>query len=74
MEQQYHYKNGLWFSRSEDGSVKIKQLKNNGKDGETEVLFEVTVDENCWASAVSSMSKKGESDGRFYKALEFHNE
>jgi hypothetical protein len=69
----FHYKNALFFKRNTDGSVTIRQMAKNHVDCK-EIAFEVTIDQNGWASIVSSMSVKGESDGRFYKALEFHNE
>lgn len=72
MEKGFHYKDGLYFRRNEDHSVTIKQMKRNHVD-ETEASFEVTIDENGWASIIASVSKDGEGDGRFYKALEWHN-
>ena len=68
----FHYKDGLFFKRNEDNSVTIKQMKENHVDCK-EVIFEVTIDENGWASIIASVSKGGEIDGRFYKAIEWHN-
>lgn len=72
MENGFHYKNGLWFTRNADHSVTITQMKTAMAD-EKEVLFKTTIDENGWASIIASVSSRGESDGRFYKALEWHN-
>jgi hypothetical protein len=72
MQEGFHYKDGLYVRRNKDHSVTIKQMKRNHVD-ETEALFEVTIDENGWASIIASVSKDGEGDGRFYKALEWHN-
>jgi len=68
----FHYKNGLFFKRNEDNSVTITQIKENNVNCK-EILFETTIDENGWASIIASVSKSGETNGRFYKALEWHN-
>ncbi len=72
METGFHYKDGLYFRRNEDNSVTIKQMKCNHVD-EKESIFEVDIDENGWASIIASVSNLGESNDRFYKALEWHN-
>ncbi len=69
----FHYKDGLFFKRNKDNSVTITQLKENNINC-TESIFEVMIDENGWASIVSSVSNKGEEDNRFWRALQFHNE
>jgi len=68
----FHYKDGLYFERNDDHSVTITKMKYNNIT-ETEVLFQVTIDENGWASIIASVSKDGEENLRFYKALEWHN-
>ena len=73
MESVFHYKNGLYFKRNEDHSVTIRQTKIDYVY-ETTSTFEVTIDENDWALIVSSVSKSGEENGRFYEALKWHNE
>lgn len=73
MEKGFHFRNGLYFRRNEDRSVTIKQMKRNHVD-ETEASFEVTIDENSWASIISTVSNGGETSDRFYKALQWHNE
>jgi len=69
----FRYKDGLFFKRNEDNSVTIKQMKESNVDCK-DVIFEATIDENGWASIIASVSKSGEINGRFYKALEWHNE
>ncbi len=73
MQQGFHYKEGLFFKRNTDNSVTVTKMKTAQAD-ETEKLFEATIDENGWASIIASVSKRGEGDGRFYKALEWHNQ
>lgn len=73
MQKGFHYKDGLWFKRNQDCSVTITQMKTAQAD-ETEILFKTTIDDNGWASIISSVSKQGEADGRFYRALEWHNQ
>jgi hypothetical protein len=63
----FHAKDNWWFKRLDDGSVRIMQIINK------ENLVDITFDANTWASIISSVSAEGEHDGRFYKALEFHN-
>jgi hypothetical protein len=46
-------------------------------DGEfhsVEVVLDLRISPLEWASIIASMSRLGESDGRFQKALSFHNE
>jgi len=72
----FHYKDDLYFKRNKDHSVTIKKLAITYGMGEAAyngVIFEVTIDENGWASIIASVSKAGESNGRFYDALEWHN-
>lgn len=73
MEKGFHWQDGLYFKRNEDHSVTITQMKSNNGD-EKEVVFSTTIPENGWASIIASVSAKGEVDGRFYKALEWHNQ
>ncbi len=72
MQSGFHVQDGLYFNRLEDGSVHILKMASGHAEDE-EILFELTVDENVWASIISSMSKAGEGDGGFYQALHFHN-
>ena len=64
----FHVSDGLYFERLDDGSVRVS--KQDSKNGE--VIFTNTMDADSWASVVSSMSKGGEIDNRFYSAREFH--
>ena len=65
----FHTHSGWEWARLADGSVEIVRRNPVGNLLERHLL---TASE--WASVVSSMSLRGESGGRFYDALEFHNE
>lgn len=69
----FHYRDGLFFRRNEDRSVTITKMKTAHSE-EKEISLETTIDENSWASIIASVSEQGESNGRFYKALEWHND
>lgn len=68
----FHAKDGWFFNRREDGSVEIRHNPSTQPNVNESAL--VTFDANSWASIVSSVSAKGEEDGRYYTALAFHNE
>lgn len=66
----FHFRDGLSFGRLPDGSVLISKTEPTGDvDIET---FRVTIDPNGWASIIASVSKGGESNGRFFEANRFH--
>ncbi len=61
----FHYKDGWYFQRCQDGTVAIHH-----RDVTIPILLEI--DKDSWASIVASVSKRGEEDGRYFKALDFH--
>ncbi len=73
----FHYKDGLYFERKEDGTVRVVKTKNLAEmptsESDPDIIFQFLVDADSWASIVASVSKSGEADGRFYIAGEFHN-
>lgn len=44
----------------------------DGEFREVKVLLDVRITADEWASIISSMSKAGEADGGFYRALDWH--
>lgn len=62
----YHAKDGLYFDRLEDGSVKVVVSVLNG------IQFETILEPNTWASVVASVCVKGEDSNTFYAAELFH--
>lgn len=69
----FHWQEGTYFKRLEDGSVRIRKMKT-ALAAETEIDWEITIPQHSWASIVSSVSEKGEDGGRYYEALSFHGE
>ena len=67
----FHVKDGLFFERIEDGSVRIVQRKD-AKD-ESPIVFETVIEKDPWASVIATVSKLGENYGRFFLAEKFHN-
>lgn len=68
----FHVKDGLYFERLENNSVRVVKMKTAMADCE-EISFEATLDRDAWASVISSVSKGGESGYRYYLGLIFHN-
>lgn len=67
----FYLEKGWTFQRTESGGVLIKKHANDNPD-DPEVVEQIEMDDSGWASVVSSVSAKGEEDGRFYTALNFH--
>ena len=61
----FHYKDNWYFQRLQDGTVEIVHR-------DPTAYFKLTVDKDSWASIVASVSQRGEEDGRYLKALDFH--
>lgn len=64
----FHAKDGWYFRREQDGSVRILAPDSLGS-GAHQV---VTLDANAWASVVASVSGTGESASTFEAARSFH--
>lgn len=71
-----HAKDGFYFQRLDDGSVQVQHQKHylGMKEYQVECHEVASFDPGTWASIVSSVSARGESDGRFYDALSFHQD
>lgn len=63
----FHYKDGWYFSRLEDGSVCIEKEHAAGI-----VTSKTIIDPSSWASIVASVSIKGDTREAFDKAEELH--
>ena len=73
----FHAKNGLYFERLPDGSVRIllkRKLPGAWVSGAfaDETSFEVTLDSMTWASAVASVTKQGDLVEVFETILNLH--
>lgn len=63
----FHGRDGWYFERLEDGSVRIEK-----RDGER-VAHHVELDAGTWASVVASVSRAGEHAGTFQMAQWVHD-
>lgn len=58
----FHAKNGWFFERQEDGSVKVISPKDR-----------IILDPDTWASVIASMSIRGDSAEAFQEAKRLHS-
>lgn len=72
MRDGFHWRRGLYFRRTEDGSVELTQTKHAGKSDEIEWQRAIPVEE--WPSIVAAVSHQGETGERYRAALAFHGE
>lgn len=71
---------GVFFGRLVDGTVRVLRLKSNplnppcvGTEFQSaEVLLDILVQAESWASVVAGLSAIGETPKRHYEALAFH--
>ena len=63
----------MWLHGPDAVTRSTEHPSASGEFYGVEVLLDVRIPAESWASIVASVSKGGESDGRFYKALNFHN-
>jgi len=66
----FHWTNGTYFQRQRDGAVTVAKFVISHDNSAKEWEFTIPADE--WASIVASVSAKGEVDGRWQVAREFH--
>ena len=67
----FHYKDGWYFERLEDGAVKIS-YPGGWIDDKTQDEEYLIIDPASWASIVASVSKLGDVTETFQKAIAFH--
>lgn len=68
----YHEREGLFFERWSDGSVRVVKTDGKSPDDGGNILFEQRVPENTWASAVCAVSSAGENADRWQHIRHFH--
>jgi hypothetical protein len=68
---EFHWTNGWYFKRLDDGSVRIRKQDSNVPNGQNIAVCVIPMAE--WASIVSFVSKGGETGDRFNRALQFHD-
>jgi len=66
----FHLRDGLFFKRLDDENIRIRKYKT-AHFKETEIIFEMIIDKNSWASIVSTVSKFGENGTSYFEALRF---
>lgn len=65
----FHWTNGWYWSRTEDGSVRVVRF-NPGDAEPTEVML---IDANSWCSIIAAASGDYSSGERWMEAKRFHN-
>lgn len=68
----FHSKNGLFFERLQDGSVHIIRTYDARDVRPDNVVLDIILPENEWASVVCSVSADGENSARWMLARRFH--
>lgn len=66
----FHWRDGLYFKRTENGSVRMTKFARGGASEEVE--SDVVIPPNEWASIVASVSVAGETSERWDAAQDFH--
>lgn len=69
MNSGFHLRDGLHFTRLENGAVRIDWLSGPNWDSPVKSL---AVPENEWASVMAAVSKDGESHDKWFAARVFH--
>ncbi len=66
----FHYKDGIFFKREDDGSVTVikRVIAHDG----AEIIAEFTIDADGWCSIIASMSDTGETSEKWTEANKFH--
>lgn len=62
----------MWWHNENACTVPTDHPRADGEFRSVQVILDVQISSNEWASIVSSVSRDGEANGRYYKALEFH--
>ena len=69
----FHWRDGWFFKRLEDGSVEVRRhLPNPKVKGATDIFQMMTIPAAEWSSIVCSVSKEGETRERWDAAQDFH--
>lgn len=68
-DEGFHARDGWYFHREDDGSVRIMAPDSMGPDAHQVV----TLDADTWASVVASVGQRGETADTFGKARRFHD-
>ncbi len=69
MRDGFHWSDGLYFRRLNDGTVELTQTKHGRTD---EVEWQREIPPSEWASIVAAVSYQGETKDTYETALGFH--
>lgn len=79
----FHQADNLFFGRLPDGSVRILKfskspqtppLADAPRPDPTDAILDLIIPNDHWCSIIGSVSKAGETSGRFHLAQRFHND
>lgn len=78
LETGFHIKDGLFFKRLPDGSVRVTKtevIPTRGGDFAVRTVFQTIIDSDGWASIIASVSAQGEETAEdFERAVAFHQD
>lgn len=70
----FHESKGLYFERQPNGDVRVIKTYDEREPRPDNVVLDHIIQAGPWASVIASMSKHGEIDGGFDRAVKFHSE
>ena len=66
----FHYKDGIFAERLEDGSVRI--IKRETAHDDAKIVSELIFDPDGWCSIIATVSDTGETSEKWEEANKFH--
>lgn len=69
----FHSKDGLFFNRNDDGSVTITKTDGKAVVDCGKVLFEQTLDDGTWCSAILSTTAFSDRPGDWHSVMDHHH-
>lgn len=61
-----------WWHNEQSHTVPTNDPRPDGEFRSVQVLLDIRITPEEWASIVSSVSREGEGNGRYYEALKWH--
>lgn len=68
----FHDRDGVFFTRNENGSVTIIKTSDGKEPADANVVFTNTMDEGPWCSIVLTMSAFNERPGDWHAWMKHH--
>lgn len=70
----FHSSEGLFFQRANaDGTVRMIITTDGREPGQNNILVDRMIPGGHWGSIISTVSKQGEENSRWYLAMDWHN-